>query len=60
MIWPRGEDGAPIFVGLPCSAIAHVRFEHFEEVVDFVEQAAAKHLGEVIVQHLRVITKFVR
>jgi hypothetical protein len=34
------------FVGaLPCPAIAHVRFEHLEKVVNVVEQPAAQHVG---------------
>jgi hypothetical protein len=37
-----------------------VRFEHLEKVVDVVEQPAAQHIGEVIVQHSGVIAKLVR
>ena len=49
------------FVGaLPCPAIAHVRFEHVEKVVNVVEQPAAQHVGEVIVQHCGVIAKLLR
>ena len=49
------------FVGaLPCPAIAHVRFEHLEKVVNVVEQPAAQHIGEVIVQHRGVIAKLLR
>ena len=37
-----------------------MRFEHLEKVVKVVEQPAAQHIGEVIVQHLGVIAKLVR
>src|ERR1700732_1305246 len=40
--------------------IARVRFEHLEKVVEVVEQPAAQHIGEVIVQHRGVIAKLVR
>jgi hypothetical protein len=45
---------------LPCPAIAHVQFEHLKKVINVVEQPAAQHIGEVIVQHLGVIAKLVR
>ena len=34
-----------------------MRFEHFEKVVKVVEQPAAQHIGEVIVQHRGVMAK---
>ena len=37
-----------------------MRFEHLEKVVNVVEQPAAQHFGEMIVQHLGVIAKLVR
>ena len=37
-----------------------MRFEHLEKAVKVVEQPAAQHIGEVIVQHRGVIAKLVR
>jgi len=45
---------------LLCLAIANTPFEHLEKMVDVLEYPAAKHLGEVVVQHLGMIAKLVR